>query len=35
MFNAADRYVTYGFVPAQVEIDLDEHACHALSTLIH
>ena len=21
MFNAADRYVTYGFVPAQVEID--------------
>jgi len=23
MFNAADRYVTYGFVPAQVEIDLD------------
>ena len=25
MFNAADRYVTYGFVPAQVEIDLDEN----------
>jgi hypothetical protein len=24
MFNAADRYVTYGFVPAQVEIDIDE-----------
>jgi len=23
MFNAADRYVTYGFVPAQVEIDYD------------
>ena len=23
MFNAADRYVTYGFVPAQVEIDLE------------
>jgi len=23
MFNAADRYVTYGFVPVQVEIDLD------------
>lgn len=23
MFNAADRYVTYGFVPAQVEVDLD------------
>jgi hypothetical protein len=23
MFNAADRYVTYGFVPAQVEIDVD------------
>jgi hypothetical protein len=25
MFNAADRYVTYGFVPAQVEIDIDEN----------
>ena len=24
MFNAADRYVTYGFVPAQVEIDIDD-----------
>ena len=24
MFNAADRYVTYGFVPAQVEIDIDQ-----------
>jgi hypothetical protein len=24
MFNAADRYVTYGFVPAIVEIDYDE-----------
>jgi hypothetical protein len=24
MFTAADRYVTYGFVPAQVEIDGDE-----------
>jgi len=24
MFTAADRYVTYGFVPAQVEIDVDE-----------
>jgi hypothetical protein len=24
MFNAADRYVTYGFVPAQVEIDINE-----------
>ena len=24
MFTAADRYVTYGFVPAQVEIDDDE-----------
>jgi hypothetical protein len=23
MFNAADRYVTYGFVPAQVEIDYE------------
>jgi hypothetical protein len=23
MFNAADRYVTYGFVPAQVEVDYD------------
>ncbi len=23
MFTAADRYVTYGYVPAQVEIDLD------------
>ena len=23
MFNAADRYVSYGFVPAQVEIDLE------------
>jgi len=25
MFNAADRYVTYGFVPAQVEIDIDDN----------
>ena len=25
MFNAADRYVTYGFVPAQVEVDLDNN----------
>jgi hypothetical protein len=25
MFTAADRYVTYGFVPAQVEIDLKEN----------
>jgi len=25
MFNAADRYVTYGFVPAQVEIDTNEN----------
>jgi len=24
MFTAADRYVTYGFVPAQVEVDSDE-----------
>jgi hypothetical protein len=24
MFTAADRYVTYGFVPAQVEVDADE-----------
>ena len=24
MFSAADKYVTYGFVPAQVEIDVDE-----------
>jgi hypothetical protein len=23
MFNAADRYVTYGFVPAQVEVDYE------------
>ncbi len=25
MFNAADRYVTYGFVPAQVEVDLEHN----------
>ena len=25
MFTAADRYVTYGFVPAQVEVDTDEN----------
>jgi hypothetical protein len=25
MFTAADRYVTYGFVPAQVEVDLDSN----------
>jgi hypothetical protein len=25
MFSAADRYVTYGFVPAQVEIDLENN----------
>jgi len=25
MFTAADRYVTYGFVPAQVEIDLEHN----------
>jgi hypothetical protein len=25
MFSAADRYVTYGFVPAQVEVDLDNN----------
>ena len=25
MFTAADRYVTYGFVPAQVEVDLDNN----------
>ena len=25
MFTAADRYVTYGFVPAQVEVDSDEN----------
>ena len=25
MFTAADRYVTYGFVPAQVEIDLENN----------
>ena len=25
MFTAADRYVTYGFVPVQVEIDTDEN----------
>lgn len=24
MFTAADRYVTYGFVPAQVEVDIDD-----------
>jgi hypothetical protein len=25
MFTAADRYVSYGFVPAQIEIDLDNN----------
>ncbi len=25
MFTAADRYVSYGFVPAQVEVDLDNN----------
>lgn len=25
MFTAADRYVTYGFVPAQVEVDLEHN----------
>jgi hypothetical protein len=25
MFNAADRYVTYGFVPVQVEVDLEHN----------
>jgi len=25
MFSAADRYVTYGFVPAQVEVDLEKN----------
>jgi hypothetical protein len=25
MFTAADRYVTYGFVPAQVEVDLERN----------
>jgi hypothetical protein len=25
MFTAADRYVTYGFVPAQVEVDLEKN----------
>ena len=25
MFSAADRYVTYGFVPAQVEVDLERN----------
>jgi len=25
MFNAADRYVTYGFVPAQIEIDPEDN----------
>lgn len=25
MFTAADRYVTYGFVPAQVEVDLESN----------